>query len=215
MIDNRIKDYTLVFVIALVFVYFQSYGTGKTELEAKVWYLTCVKQFPLFGCTLFPIVHKGLWQHAHDALLAINMDGVKFVRAKDKCVLHDFRYSDIESISLDPNDNYVTMELKNAAAKDCPQRCFMFETNHKEDLGNLIASYSPAHAAWLKPDYEGVKKVCHLVLHVQNCFNMVLNTSLHFAASFVLFVNFIFTVFCVVNLLFCMSVMSQVKSIIT
>lgn len=87
------------------------------------------------------------------------MDGVKFVRAKDKCVLHDFKYSDIESIALDPNDNYVTMELKNAAAKDCPQRCFMFETNHKEDLGNLIASYSPAHAAWLKPDYEGVKKV--------------------------------------------------------
>ncbi|XP_052766932.1 myosin-I heavy chain-like isoform X3 [Mya arenaria] len=136
----------------------KKYGCGKSELEAKVWYLTCVKQFPLYGCTLFPIVHKGLWPHAHDALLAINMDGVKFVRAKDKCVLHDFKYSDIESIALDPNDNYVTMELKNGAAKDCPQRCFMFETNHKEDLGNLIASYSPAHAAWLKPDYEGVKK---------------------------------------------------------
>lgn len=141
----------------------QKYGQGKSELEAKVWYLTCVKQFALYGCTLFPIVHKGLWPHAHDALLAINMDGVKFVRAKDKCVLHDFKYSEIESISLDPNDNYVTMELKNGAAMDCPQRCFMFETNHKEDLGNLIASYSPAHAGWLKPDYEGVKKVSFLL----------------------------------------------------
>ncbi|XP_045181128.2 myosin-I heavy chain-like isoform X2 [Mercenaria mercenaria] len=136
----------------------KQYGTGKTELEAKVWYLTCVKQFSLYGCTLFPIVHKGLWQHAHDALLAINMDGVKFVRAKDKLVLHDFKYTEIESIALDPNDNYVTMELKNGMAVDCPQRCFMFETNHKEDLGNLISSYSPAHANWLKPDYEGVKK---------------------------------------------------------
>ncbi|KAL4238111.1 hypothetical protein ACF0H5_002823 [Mactra antiquata] len=136
----------------------KQYGTGKTELEAKVWYLTCVKQFALYGCTLFPIVHKGLWQHTHDALLAINMDGVKFVRAKDKLVLHDFKYTEIESIALDPNDNYVTMELKNDVATDCPQRCFMFETNHKEDLGNLISSYSPAHASWLKPDYEGVKK---------------------------------------------------------
>ncbi|XP_052271099.1 unconventional myosin-VIIb-like isoform X2 [Dreissena polymorpha] len=136
----------------------KKYGTGKSELEAKVWYLTCVKQFPLYGCTLFPIVHKGLWPHAHDALLAVNMDGVKFIRAKDKCVLHDFKYVEIESISLDPNDNYVTMELKNGVQAECPQRCFMFETNHKEDLGNLIASYSPVHAAWLKPDYEGVKK---------------------------------------------------------
>ena len=124
-----------------------------------MWYLTCVKQFPLYGCTLFPITHKGLWSHSSDALLAINMDGVKFVRAKDKYVIHDFKYSEIESIALDPNDNYVTMELKNDVAKDCPQRCFMFETNHKEDVGNLISSYSPVHAVWLKPDYEGVKKV--------------------------------------------------------
>ena len=118
-----------------------------------------MKQFPLYGCTLFPITHKGLWSHSSDALLAINMDGVKFVRAKDKYVIHDFKYSEIESIALDPNDNYVTMELKNDVAKDCPQRCFMFETNHKEDVGNLISSYSPAHAVWLKQDYEGVKKV--------------------------------------------------------
>ena len=143
----------------IYFDIFQHYGQGKSELEAKVWYLTIVKQFPLYGCTLFPILHKGLWSHSHDALLAINMDGVKFVRAKDKKVLHDFKYGEIESIALDPNDNYVTMELKNDVAKDCPQRCFMFETNHKEDLGNLIASYSPVHSIWLKPDYEGVKKV--------------------------------------------------------
>ena len=88
------------------------------------------------------------------------MDGVKFVRTKDKYVIHDFKYLEIESINVDPNDNYVTMELKNDVAKDCPQRCFMFETNHKEDVGNLISSYSPQHAVWLKPDYEGVKKVC-------------------------------------------------------
>ncbi|XP_041351468.1 unconventional myosin-VIIb-like isoform X2 [Gigantopelta aegis] len=135
------------------------YGTGKTELEAKVWYLTCVKQFPLYGCTLFPIVHKGLWSHTSDALLAINMDGIKFVRAKDKSVIHDFRYSEIESVSIDANDNYVTLELRNKAQTDCPQRTFMFETNYKEDIGHLVASYSPHHASWMKHDYEGMKKI--------------------------------------------------------
>ena len=121
-----------------------------------VWYLTCVKQFPLYGCTLFPIAHKGMWSHTSDAMLAINMDGIKFVRTRDKSVLHGFRYSEIETIIIDPNDNYVTLELKNEVV--CPQRCFMFETNQKEDIGHLIASYSPSHASWLKPEYESLKK---------------------------------------------------------
>ena len=69
----------------------QHYGFDKSELEAKVWYLTCVKQFSLYGCTLFPIMHKGMWSHTSESLLAINMDGIKFVRLKDKYVIHDFK----------------------------------------------------------------------------------------------------------------------------
>ncbi|XP_056022495.1 myosin-I heavy chain-like isoform X9 [Ostrea edulis] len=132
------------------------YGKGKTELEAMVWYLTCVKQFPLYGCTLFQIHNKGMWAHMGDVHLAINMDGLKFIRAKDKNVMYGFMYSEIESISIDPNDNYMTVELKNEVV--CQQRCFMFETNQKEDIGHLIASYSPGHASWLKPEYESLKK---------------------------------------------------------
>nr|XP_022328921.1 unconventional myosin-VIIb-like isoform X5 [Crassostrea virginica] len=132
------------------------YGKGKTELESMVWYLTCVKQFPLYGCTLFQIHNKGMWAHTGDVILAINMDGLKFVRAKDKVVMHAFMYSEIESITMDPNDNYMTVELKNEVV--CQQRCFMFETNQKEDIGHLIASYSPNHASWLKPEYESLKK---------------------------------------------------------
>nr|XP_034326517.1 myosin-I heavy chain isoform X5 [Crassostrea gigas] len=132
------------------------YGKNKSELEAMVWYLTCVKQFPLYGCTIFQIQNKGMWAHTGDVLLAINMDGLKFVRAKDKVVIHGFLYSEIESITMDPNDNYMTMELKNEVV--CQQRCFMFETNQKEDIGHLIASYSPNHASWLKPEYESLKK---------------------------------------------------------
>ncbi|XP_076464756.1 myosin-VIIa-like [Babylonia areolata] len=134
------------------------YGADKSELEAKVWYLTCVKQFPLYGCTLFPIVHKGLWSHSSETLLAINMDGVKFVRTKDKFVIHDFRYTDVESISIDPNDNYITLELSNTAQAGCTQKTFMFETHHKEDIGHLIASYSPHHASWMKTEQDSLKK---------------------------------------------------------
>ncbi|KAL8585216.1 hypothetical protein ACOMHN_013231 [Nucella lapillus] len=136
------------------------YGVDKSELEAKVWYLTCVKQFPLYGCTLFPIVHKGLWSHASETLLAINMDGVKFVRTKDKYVFHDFKYFEVESISIDPNDNYITLELSNTAqAGSCAQKTFMFETHHKEDIGHLIASYSPHHASWMKTEQDSLKKM--------------------------------------------------------
>ncbi|CAL1545802.1 unnamed protein product [Lymnaea stagnalis] len=134
------------------------YGSDKSELEAKVWYLTCVKQFALYGCTLFPILHKGMWSHTSESLLAVNMDGIKFVRAKDKSVIHDFKYSDIESILIDANDNYMTLELFSTAQSGLAQKTFVFETNHKEDIGHLIASYSPAHASWMKADNDGMKK---------------------------------------------------------
>ncbi|KAK0050723.1 unconventional myosin-X [Biomphalaria pfeifferi] len=134
------------------------YGGDKSDLEAKVWYLTCVKQFALYGCTLFPIMHKGMWSHTSESLLAINMDGVKFVRSKDKSVIHDFKYSDIESIQIDSNENYITLELYNSAQSGIAQKTFVFETSQKEDVGHLIASYSPTHASWMKSDNDSMKK---------------------------------------------------------
>jgi hypothetical protein len=142
---------------------FQHYGTGKSELEAKVWYLTCVKQFPLYGCTMFPAVYKGTWSHGPDVLLAINMDGVKFIRPKDKLIIQDCRYQDIESISIDSIDNYVTFEVKNSI--EGLHRSYMFESVCKDDIGSLIASYWPSLAAWLRHGTEPYpKQVCQSVL---------------------------------------------------
>lgn len=107
---------------------------------------------------MYPITHKGLWSHTGEAMIAINMDGIKFLRARDKHVLNQFKYSEIETITIDPNDDYVTLELKNTAEVNIQQRCFMFETHFKEDIGSVIASYSPNHASWLKPEYESLKK---------------------------------------------------------
>ena len=33
-------------------------------------------------------------------------------------------------------------------------KCYMFETREKMDIANLISSYAPSIASWLKPTFE-------------------------------------------------------------
>jgi len=129
------------------------YGSGKSDMEAKVWYLRCVMQYPLYGNTQFPVVYRGFWSHGNDLVLAINALGLILLRpeeSRDATFLFQFPYRDIETILLDPSENCVTITLKKESspapepAGGEKQRVFVLETGSKAEIGALVASYHPA-----------------------------------------------------------------------
>ena len=127
--------------------------------------MTFVKQSPLYGCALFPITHKGLWTHAPEAHLAISADGVKFVRGKDKVVVHDLKYSDVTSVSVDANEGWVVLELGSRTSPRSVgvQRAFMFDTEESESMCDLLAKYCPRLAGQLRLELDGMRQVGHLL----------------------------------------------------
>ncbi|XP_069981165.1 unconventional myosin heavy chain 6 isoform X2 [Penaeus vannamei] len=134
----------------------RQYGTGKTDIVAKVWYLTCVMQFPLYGTTMFQVSYRGYWSYGNTLILGVNCDGIAMIKPDDKFILYEYRYCDIESIFLDPSDNFITINLLRTLPD--AHKCFVFETKEKEEIGFLIASYSPLLASWIK-DMDSNKKV--------------------------------------------------------
>ena len=99
------------------------YGTGKTQLMAKVWYLSLVIQYPLYGAALFPAQYKGFLAvfgagsggHSQPLLLGIHSACVFVVAAADKRVLATYRYADIEAVTIYPAENLFTIQLFNKA----------------------------------------------------------------------------------------------------
>lgn len=122
-----------------------------------MWYLTAVKYYPLYGSMLFPVQYKGFWSHPNSVLLAVDLNGVKFVNTKTKQILADYSYSQLESVGVDIVEEAITLKMKEGGPEE--QRLFNFETLQKEDIANLIASYSPVHSNWHRVGEAKIKQV--------------------------------------------------------
>ncbi|XP_046440084.1 myosin-I heavy chain-like isoform X4 [Daphnia pulex] len=131
------------------------YGTGKSELIARVWYLSCVMHFPLYGVTQFSVTYRGYWAYGNKLILGVNCDGVALIKPDDKFVMYEYRYADIESILIDPSDDFLTLTLLQSLSD--AHKCLVFETKEKEEIASLIVSYCPALSYWLT-DLDRPKK---------------------------------------------------------
>ena len=124
------------------------YGKGKADLIAKVWYLSVVMQYPTYGATLFPVTYKGYLSYGHNLMLGVNSEGILITNPADKSILNAYRYCDIESLAVFPTENLLSIKLLKTVADT--HKCFTFETNQKEEIASLVASYSPNHSNWMR-----------------------------------------------------------------
>ncbi|XP_017776835.1 PREDICTED: myosin-I heavy chain isoform X2 [Nicrophorus vespilloides] len=136
----------------------RQYGAGRTELTAKALYLSCVMQYPLYGTTMYSVTYRGYWSYGNSLVLGINNNGIMLIKPDDKFVLNEYPYHEIESIMLDPSDSFITITLQRHM-NDSNHKCFVFETAQKNEIGSLIASYSPTLAGWITECEQPQKKV--------------------------------------------------------
>ena len=69
----------------------------------------------------------------------------------------EYKYSQLENIAVEIVDDAVTLNMRTTSPEE--QRSFNFETHQKEDIANLIASYSPIHSNWQRVGEAKTKNV--------------------------------------------------------
>lgn len=116
-LPRRVRDRRseLEFSQAIAAAY-RAYGTGKSELVCKVWYLSIVMQYPLYGTTLYPVKCRGFLTYDHQMLLGISAEGVLLVNAETKSILNAYRYNELESVRVASDEDSITFTLP----KDIP-----------------------------------------------------------------------------------------------
>ena len=83
--------------------------------------------------------------------------GILLIKPDDKFILFEFTYSEIESLLLDPSDDFITLNL--ARGPQERQRVYVFETKQKSAIGALVASYYPSIANWVREADAPKRKV--------------------------------------------------------
>ena len=122
--------------------------------------------------------------------MGVNSMGILLIKPDDKFILFEFTYSEIESLLLDPSDNFITLNL--ARGPQERQRVYVFETKQKAAIGALVASYYPSIANWIREADAPKRKVKqvrmkmyrHIVIHI----NRSMIISLKFS-DFVIFIQ--------------------------
>ncbi|KPM10210.1 myosin-VIIa-like protein 1, partial [Sarcoptes scabiei] len=124
------------------------HGFGKGSLVAKVWYLSLVMQYPLYGTALFPAQFKGVLAifGNQPLLLGVHSSAILIVAAADKRILATYKYSEIESITIYPAESLLTLTLFKDGQENV-NKCLTFETLQKDEIVSLVASYSPQHVS--------------------------------------------------------------------
>lgn len=115
-------------------------------------------QYPLYGTTMFSVTYRGYWSYGNSLVLGVNSEGLMLIKPDDKFVLNEYRYQEVESIMLDPSDSFITITLQRHLS-DNNHKCFVFETTQKNEIGSLIASYSPNLAGWITESETPAKKI--------------------------------------------------------
>ena len=70
----------------------------------------------------------------------------------------EYKYTQLQSVAVGMVEETVTLNMKMMGQGE--QNSFSFETDQKEDIASLIASYSPAHSNWQRVGEAKTKMVC-------------------------------------------------------
>ena len=79
------------------------------------------------------------------------------MNAKTKQIMAEYDYQNLDSVGVDIVEDAITLKMKEGGREDL--KLFNFETGHKEDIANLIGSYSPSHGNWQRVGEAKTKQV--------------------------------------------------------
>ena len=79
-------------------------------------------------------------------------------------VLAEYDYSQLDTVAVDIVEDAITLNMKRTEMQQ-RQLSFNFETKpgQKEDIANLIASYSPSHQNWQRVGEVKTNVVCNIM----------------------------------------------------